>query len=264
MPILEKDSAVWFADQLRSARLAALADGEAFDEIIHAVERLGSYLSREDMAKKGKHGSLGEYRDKLLALVKAQGLALESRPNFKNLMTPFETLYELVRVARNDALHQGAFARHLTKHAIELGIILEHSLSNFMDPVVADFMVRNPVCGAPWQPLMFIRQQMLANSFSHLPVCWDEREWFCISDILVANFLGSGRNTAVRSERLAMTLKEAFARTEGPIPLTPAVPIDGTTALDRALELLRDSPILLVKNPIGTGLLGVVTAFDLL
>ena len=67
---------------------------------------------------------------------------------------------------RNDALHQGAFARHLTKHAIELAIVLEDVLSNDLDPVVTDFMLRNPVCGEPWQPIAFLRQQMLANSYS--------------------------------------------------------------------------------------------------
>jgi predicted transcriptional regulator len=262
MPDLNKESARWFADQFRSARLAALSDGEAFDEIIHVIERLGSYLCREELAKSKDNGSLGSYRARLLVLVQSKGMAEESRPQFRNLITPFETLYNLVKDARNDALHQGAFARHLTKHAIELGIILEEVLSTYMDPVVADFMVRNPVCGEFWQPLAFVRQQMLANSFSYLPVSRHDNQWFIVSDTSIATFLGSDRKASTRTKRLAMTLKEAFS--EKPDCLTSAKTVDETTSLEQALDLLVDSHILLVQNPAGTAVLGIVTAFDLL
>ena len=70
----------------------------------------------------------------------------------------------------NDALHQGAFARHLTIHAIDLALILEDALRSFEEPRVSDYMVRNPLFAELWQPIGFIRQQMLANSFSFLPV----------------------------------------------------------------------------------------------
>jgi hypothetical protein len=73
MPSLTKDSAKSFADQFRIARQAALADAEAFDEIIHVVERLGSYMSKEELGDKGKHGDLRKYREKLLELVKNRG-----------------------------------------------------------------------------------------------------------------------------------------------------------------------------------------------
>jgi hypothetical protein len=45
MPELDKKSATFFANELRSARLATLADAEAFDKIIHVVERLGYFHS---------------------------------------------------------------------------------------------------------------------------------------------------------------------------------------------------------------------------
>ena len=262
MPPLKKQSARAFADQFRSARLTALADGEAFDEIIHVVERLGSYLRKEELGDNGCHGDLNKYSDKLLEFVTERGLAAENRSQFKNLLTPFKTLYNLVREARNDALHQGAFARHLTKHAIELGIILEEVLSTYMDPVIADFMVRNPVCGEPWQPIAFLRQQMLANSFSYLPVALPDKRWFVVSDGSIATFLGADRQSKDRTKLLAMTLEEAS--TARPSFLTPTKPIPETTSLKEALDLLGRSPILLVENPDATSLLGIVTAFDLL
>jgi CBS domain-containing protein len=264
MPGLTKESAKAFADQFRSARLSALADAEAFDGVLYVVERLGSYLSKEELGNKGQRGDLGKYRGKLLDLVTEEGRAAESRPQVRNLVTPFETLYDLVKEARNDALHQGAFARHLTKHAIELTLILEDVLSNYMEPVVTDFMVRNPVCGEPWQPIAFLRQQMLANSYSYLPVLRSDKRWSVVSDAAVATFLGSDRKGLMRRKRMAMTIEEASAVEDGPIALKDGVFVDESAPLDKALDLLNRSPVLLVKNPVGSGLMGILTAFDLL
>jgi predicted transcriptional regulator len=264
MPSLSKESARSFADQFRFARLAALADSESFDQIIHVIERLGSYLSKEELGDKGHHGDLGKYRGRLVELVKSRQLAVESRAQFNHLLTPFETLYDLVREARNDALHQGAFARHLTKHAIELAIILEDVLSNDMDPIVTDFMVRNPICGEPWQPVAFLRQQMLANSYSYLPVLSKDDQWRVVSDAAIATFLGSERKGAERRKRLAMTLADAVMLGEKPVSLMRGVFVDETTSLDLAFDLLKSSPILLVRSPLGTGVIGILTAFDLL
>jgi CBS domain-containing protein len=264
MPNLTKVSARWFADQFRSARLAALADAEAFDQIIHVVERLGSYLSKENLGYKNQHGNLGKYSEKLLELVKRHGLAVENRPDFKNLLTPFETLYDLVRESRNDALHQGAFARHLTKHAIELGIILEDVLSSEMSPIVTDFLVLNPVCGEPWQPIAFLRQQMLASSYSYLPVMGTNEQWQIVSDVAIAIFLGSDRQGATRRNRLAMSLEEALALADRPITLIRPEFVDESTSVDQALDLLKKSPILLMRNPDKTRIRGIITAFDLL
>jgi hypothetical protein len=264
VPSLTKASARTFADQFRSARLTALADSESFDQIIHVIERFGSYLSKEEFGDKGLHGDLGKYRGRIVGLVKSWGLAAESRRQFSHLVTPFETLYDLVKDARNDALHQGAFARHLTKHAIELTIVLEDVLSNEMDPVVVDFMVRNPVCGEPWQPVAFLRQQMLANSYSFLPAIGTVGEWRVVSDAAIASFLGPDRKGPERRKRLAMTLDEATALSERPIEVKPAVLVDETTSLEEALVGLTKSPILLVRSPSGKSILGILTAFDLL
>lgn len=67
MPNLTRESARVFADQFRSARMTALADAESFDQIVHAIERLGSYLSKEKYGDRGLYGDLGKYRDGLVA-----------------------------------------------------------------------------------------------------------------------------------------------------------------------------------------------------
>jgi hypothetical protein len=258
MPKMTREPAIAFANQLRSARLAALGDAEAFDGIIHVVERIGSYLSKERLGDLGKDGNLYKYTKEIVDLSANSSMAMEPPDQFRVLLTPFGRLYELVRVARNDALHQGAFARHLTGHAIELAIVLEDALSNYLDPVVTDFMVRNPVCAELWQPVGFIRQQMLAYSYSYLPVFADD-EWHVVSDVEIARFLGPDRKGDARRKGLASTLREAS------IPLINATFVDERTSLDEALERLSRSPVLLVKHPAEPrALLGMLTAFDLL
>jgi len=117
--IMDRSAVVIFSDELREARENALRDSEAFDGIVHVVERLGSFL-----------------RGKITHLEEIPG----QRPD---LHVPFSLLYKLVREARNDALHQGAFARRLTGHAIELSLVLEDALRRSLEsPVVGDYMVR--------------------------------------------------------------------------------------------------------------------------
>lgn len=122
-----------FASQLREARAAASRDAEAFDAGIHAVERLGSYWTRQV-------GDLGKYKEDLEKLASRSGLATEVPNSARGTLTPFLEQYALVREARNDAAHQGAFARHLTAHTIELALILEDALRTSEMPQISDYM----------------------------------------------------------------------------------------------------------------------------
>lgn len=256
MPAITRESALTFVSQLRSARLAVLADGEAFDEIIHVVERLGSYLSKERLGDKGEYGTLGKYKPELAELALGSALA----DGCGRGPTPFGLIYDLVTTARNDALHQGASARHLTKHTIELAIILEDALNNHVELVVADFMVRDPVCAQLWQPVGFIRQQMLANSYSYLPICRDDGSWGLLSDAAIATFLGAERNGKVRTERLAQTIRQAVT-----LDVRPATFVRQEDPLAKALASLAGAPVLLVEDLSDPKrLLGILTAFDLL
>jgi CBS domain-containing protein len=259
MPNMTREPAIAFANQLRSARLVALGDAESFDGIVHVVERIGSYLAKERLGDLGKDGSLYKYSKELADLASNSGMAAETPHRFPILLTPFGRLYDLVTAARNDALHQGAFARQLTGHAIELAIILEDALNNHLDLVVTDFMVRNPVCAEPWQPVGFIRQQMLANSYSYLPMFGDDGNWHVVSDAAVARFVGPERKGEGRRRRLASALREAS------VSLMEATFVDERASLHDAFNRLNEAPVLLVKNSADPkGLLGILTAFDLL
>ena len=128
---------------------------------------------------------LKEYEAILCEEANKSPLAYEIPSARRQYHTPFSDLLELVRDARNSALHEGSFARHLTIHVVELSLIIEDALM-YNSVAVSDFMVRDPVCAYPWQPLSFIRQKMLLNSFSFLPVCVDykdEKDWWVVSDL---------------------------------------------------------------------------------
>jgi len=249
---MDRSALVTFSDQLREARENALRDSEAFDNIIHVVERLGSYLC-------GRITNLGDYKKKIQESASNSALSDDIPSQRPDVHIPFSMLYELVREARNDALHQGAFARRLTDHAIELSLVLEDALRRSLDyPVVGDYMVRTPTCAEQWQPISFIRQQMLANSFSFLPVKW-ATEWWLVSDLEIAGYLGT--ETKERKHRLVQTLETAG------IPLQHAKLCAVDTPLETALRMMagEQRPLLVCATAEDSqALVGIITPFDLL
>jgi hypothetical protein len=250
-----------FLDELRQARLAAQKDAEAFDQLLFVFERLGCYRLAEVT-------SLGDYRASLLALAEESALGGPLPEQVVPWHSDKSDLYALVNQARNDALHQGAGARHLTEHAIELALLFEDALMNGTVPMtkLPDIMVRSPVTAEPWQPVSFVRQVMLTNSFSALPIFFEHR-WWVITDARVAAFLRQGQpNKAQRSERLCKTIEEV-----GTQLLTPAV-IEQPPYADISDDFVAklDGSIILVcgadrqGNDPSPPLLGIVTAFDIL
>ena len=251
---MERSAIITFAEQLREAREIALRDSEAFDGILYAVERLGSFLC-------GKIKHLGAYQSKIEEMASVSPLAETIPDRYPSLHVPFSRLYDLVKEARNDALHQGAFARRLTSHSIEISLVLEDALRrNMSDARVSDYMVRNPTVAEFWQPISFIRQQMLANSFSFLPVKMPAAGvWSTISDLEIAAYLGT--ETELRKTKLAEPLQ--FAK----IPLRETKPCAEKTSLEEALRRFKeDQRPLLVSRDEGDHLVlaGILTPFDLL
>lgn len=234
-------------DDLRTARAAVQRDAEAFPEVFFAIERTGASLI-------GKAKTLGAYKDAFRDLARRSAL-VEPPPS-----DSFDRLYDLVTAGRNDALHQGAFARNLAAHAIELALILEDALVNGL-PSIKDYMVRGPVVAEPWQPLRVVRHTMLANSFSFLPISLGNGDWRVISDLAVARVLRQSTSRQDRSERLAASIEhavEAFGlHLETPIVVGPdALITDVLAAGDQS------APVLITAG--GDRLLGIATPFDLL
>ena len=114
-----------------------------------------------------------------------------------------------MRQARNDAVHQGAYARTLTGHAVELSIILEDALMTDASKV-SQFMVRDVVGAKPWHPVSYVRQQMLTHAFSYLPI-WLHDVWKLIPEYAVAKLLRNASSNIARRQHLAALVSESVA-----------------------------------------------------
>jgi hypothetical protein len=251
---MDLNEAIYFRDLFREARAKAYRDAEAFHEILYAIEKFGIKFTNN---VEGLYG----YWDEI-------GKVAEKSPLSSNIdrewHLPFNELYELVKDARNDALHQGAFARHLTLHATQLVLILEDALMDEASKV-SDFMVREPICAYIWQPLSFIRQQLLLNSFSYLPVYIEtgkESGWQLIADYAVAQYLRSASSKTERKKRLAEPIGKAWEL--GKINFQKADLCSADALVSNILRDLTIRPILVINENKKDHLLGILTAYDLL
>jgi predicted transcriptional regulator len=244
---------LYYRNELRAACARAHEDAEDFHELLFAVERLGGYLLAESSSVRGKSPpdvrGMRDYRHVLKILAAKSGIPTGMS---------FDLLFDLVCDARNDALHVGAFARHLTEHALLLAHVLGDALMD--DAILVEhYMVREPVRAETWQPLSAIRYAMLAHSFSFLPV-WHRGEWRLLSDEELARFVGRGAGR--RKQLLKYTVERALAA-KG--PRLEAEPAEMVEPHQKVGELLKKPnshrPWLVVE---GGNLVGILTAYDLL
>jgi hypothetical protein len=249
---MHPESMIFFRDQFRAGRAAAFRNAESFQEIVFALERLGASLTCTI-------SDLGKYKNHIQELAIKSPLAAEIPEQWRDLHLPFSILYELVRRARNDALHQGAFARHLTDHAVQLALTIEDALMTDMT-TVCDYMVREPSCALTWQPISFVRQQMLSNSYTYLPILLQsggKQNWHLLSDTNIVKYLRPDRK-----KRLAKTVKEAIEAGEVKVEAVECCPPN--TLIKDVMEKLNGSPVLIVSEDQPERLLGILAAFDLL
>jgi CBS domain-containing protein len=220
--------------------------------VVFVLERIGVYLT-------GEIKNLYEYAESLRLEAVKSPLAEDIPSELPAWHAQFSTLYDLVRGARNDALHEGAFARHLTSHAVELSVVLEDALMAEVS-CARDFMVGNPVCAFPWEPVSSIRRSMLVNSFSFLPIASDTSDgvhWKLISDYSIAAYLRGAGGSSERKRRLAQKLTEVQD-----IRLIDAPVCKPEDSVQAVLERSQGQPVL-VLGP-DSELLGIVTPFDVL
>ncbi|MBI4526363.1 MAG: hypothetical protein HY695_21395 [Deltaproteobacteria bacterium] len=252
---MDREVALHFRDQLREARAVALKDAEAFEQVVFVFERIGVYLT-------GSIKTLAGYAEPLAQEAVRSPLATSIPSVLPDWHAHFSTLYSLVRMARNDALHEGAYARHLTTHAVELSVILEDALMT--DAFCArDFMVRDPVCAYTWQPISSIRRSMLANSFSFLPVAIgrpDSTQWKLLSDYSIAAYLRGAEGASERNRRLARKLSEVVDQDGIRLVDAPVcAPEDSVTTV---LERSQGRPVLVIG--LNRELWGIITPFDVI
>jgi hypothetical protein len=246
---------IYYRDLLRSARYAALRDAEGFREICFALEALGVRLC-------GERKALGGYEVRLKELASKSPLLTELPEAAPSLFGSFSALFELVRSARNDAMHTGAYARHATQAAIELSIGFEDAMSNITNTSkVHDVMVRAIFSANDFDLLGGVRQKMLAESFSFVPVRIDG-EWKLIEDIEVAKYL---RQKGKSEVGVALAKSITDADHDG-LKLNRAIMIEHDESVTEALAKLGGtSRLLLVVDPRSQNrLCGIVSPFELI
>jgi len=252
---LSREARIYFRDELRTAVAAAQSDAEGFQEILFTIERLGVTLT-------GKILDLGKYKDPINRLVRESSPREYVAKQKSQWHLPFAELYDIVRDARNDALHSGTIARHITKNAIRLALILEEALMNHAI-FVREFMVRDPTCAYLWQPVSLARQQMLANGFTYLPI-WDELpeppNWKLLADYQIAKYLQI--EPKQKKTCLAKTIKEAVIADE--LRLLPAKTCRQDQLISELIPEYSHLPVLVMDGNDPDLLIGILTPFDLL
>jgi hypothetical protein len=241
-----------FRDELRRARQQVLLNAEDHISVVQVLESMGRLLA-------GYGAGLGKFQSTLVDLASPSGLCDQLPRRWQGYHIPFERLLSSIREARNVAVHEGAVARRLAVHSIECALVLEDALQSDM-VTVADFMVRSPVTAERWHPLSFVRQAMLAGSYSFLPVN-SMSGWRLISDASLVGALRSSAGRKERDRRLSLTLQEALDESllelQEPICAHPTDPVAALAAMALAAPVL-------VLAPESQNLIGILAAFDLL
>ena len=235
-----------------------MKDAEGYQQILFVLERMGSYLLK-------KKGDLGKYQCCISKLVK------QKCPSFlepsDDCHINFNRLYDMVRVGRNDALHQGAVARIMTSHSVQLSMMIEDTLMAVVNSQrIGDYMVKNPVCAHEWQPISFIRQIMLENSFSHIPFYREEEnEWHVISDLDVARIRHKEELDGKGQSKLLMATLKCCIESNGIGPRKARVVSPDKPVCDvlKCSDKGAGWPVL-VKQVDCKELLGIVTPYDLM
>ena len=269
--VLNEEQKEFYRDQLRSARYAALADAEGFMAVIHTLESIGRQIMSKALSfglYKGETLSLWRYKDPLSCLAHDSPLAIEVPSKWRAYHTEFLSLYDELKDARNDAVHQGTYARILTDHAVDLTIILEDALMSKCSKV-SQFMVRDVVEAKLWQPVSYARQQMLKHSFSYLPIWFEnEEKWKMISDYSVAKYLPRCLQPNERRARLVTPIEDAIKESNGNdrLRVLPAKTICPEKKVDDSdiLKCVEANPILVVDPKREDELVGILTVPDIL
>ena len=249
---------IHYRDKLREARYAALADAEGFGLICFALESLGLRLLE-------KEATLEKYRSHIGELAAESPILTDLPDKFPSKFKSFSALYQIVKKARNDAMHLGAYARHATTAAIELCIGLEESLMMNSARIVGDLMVTSPVIVESWQPVASARQLMLMHSFSFLPVRMND-SWWLISELCLAKYLEA--NFSTKRDCLGQTIEVAKSNGLEMIHIKDEELLQVNTAVSDVLQ--RSSVTnctmlwLVVDAAKPSHLVGVLTPFELM
>lgn len=245
-PRLDRPIGLYFRDRIRSARAAAQADAEGHMEAARVIEEIGRFFTPPN-----QHGGMGNYKDTLLRSIVPSEFHSE-----------FNSLWELVQHSRNDMVHGGASARHLTSNVIALITLLEEAIMDHVLPIADErlaryLMVQNPIRAELWMPLGAVRMAMLSSSFSTIPVYFNDG-WHLITDEALTKI----KSRADRALTVSQSIASKILALSDATTVAPDCRIsDLFTSADS-----RGFPVLVVDGGRNEkdALLGIISAYDLL
>lgn len=246
---------------LRDARALVLRDAESFHEASTVLEHIGQILCGE--VKDG----LSHYKDSLIQLALEEGHVTKDQVS---------RLFKVILNSRNSAVHDGAWARHVSVKLIDLLLILEGGVLNKMEAVnskneqptllVEDIMVRSPVIAEDWQMVAHVRREMLGNSFSNLPILWNG-VWHVITDNALMQFLRSSadyKECRSRRNKLIGNVISSEVNSSA-VKVLRAETCSDQAPISEAVGKLKAAPVVLVLHEgCQNHLVGILSAFDLL
>ena len=234
------------AEALRQARGRVLQGSSQFLDIVQVIERFG----REHW-KKQHLNCINKNLAGLIDKWNSGGSPEEAR-----------RLLDTMREGRNEAVHEGTLGRRLARDCVRVSIMAEEALRMEAElSVVRDHMVETIVHARLWQTLRTIRRTMMENEFTHLPF-ENERRWYTVDAEALCVYRDQHRDEG--KDVWSRTLRCAKERTDKPLEVRMAVFVDLHDHIHKATEKLKGEGLLLVRGKCDKGIVGVLTAFDLL
>lgn len=237
--VLEDEEASYFLHALRDARYAALDDAENFRSICFALEELGMRLVGENLR------SLRRYKTIL-------------RDIFPNkLRNEYSELFELVVSARNEAAHRGIFARNLSSKSIRLSIIIEAGLQ-VMTTKVKHLMSQNVIFAEKFYSLAKVREIMLENSFSYIPILIEDK-YYLIPDFIVARIWHDAKS----DDKLRYNTRIEKILDKGDL-LEPLEILSNADKSSLLSPMLKEPALVFNGKHADRAVVGILSPFDLL
>ena len=167
-----------------------------------------------------------------------------------------------MREGRNEAVHEGTLGRRLARNCVRVSIMVEEALRKEAEmKAVSDHMVETIVHARMWQTLRTIRRTMMENEFTHLPF-ENEGQWYTVCAEALCVYRDQHRDEG--KEVWSRTLRDVIEKTDKRLAVRNAVLVDLSQDIHEATMRLKGQGMLLVRGNCDKGVVGVLTAFDLL
>lgn len=227
---MSKEEWLYWLGSFKSVRCSSINDAENWQDLIFVIERFGNFISPAG-------NGLGGYERAIACSLSGVDLGL----------------YKAVRVARNDAVHQGFQARHLAKNAVRLVHNFEQEimgkLIEMSGGVKAEYlMTGSPFVAHGWHGLEMIRNVMATNGYSRVPLFQDGNyKWVTDEQVATFWYCKKDRNNSL----LSCIVKNKCG-------------LIGCDVVAKDEVVDKPGFYLVVNDATGNNVVGIITPFDFL